>query len=453
VRLRKLIGMRLDPRIPRVEMPCYRWREPPHLRDYTPSFFRIINRPISRVEYIAFLLAGRQGSGKTTFIEWTAEKIVGHYGEDNVNAVGNKYGDLDLLMSAIDSRPVQVLACDDAYGSLPKDLNRKFTRIRHVFTERLREAGRPLKGVIYAFYAVQDYFQIDTRIRRTVNGTIMKSSVLNPYDKSLFKRILEEEGYQKLEEIDHRILYNYEHEARGVSVVVLQGLGRPGYIRSGVPERQVLQWLERETPPADLEVEETSPRGVELIRVEKDEAFLGEILAALKTRISGRDLGIFRDYLDGDSSREISRRLNLTDRRVRQIIAAIREEHLGYAAEEAYHRRHPRLERGGENTPLPDFIDHQAHRIISFKAYLNPEIGPGSGVYLSRRVGRKELEYASGHGYDLHLIVYELTARRWLHWTLPNPTPTAAADAEKPEASGEPGEPAGRGGGREGGVG
>jgi len=411
----------LEPDIP--DLPFYSLSyKKPGLPDYTGHFFRIITRPIMKVEYIAFLLAGRQGSGKTTFIGWTAEKIRKHYKPENCNIVGNKYGNLDVLMDHIDARPIQVIVCDDAYGNLPKDLNRKFTRIRHVFEERLKEAGQPLRGVIYAFYAVQDYFQLEPRIRRTVNGTVFKSSVLNPYDKTLFKRILEEEGFSKLEEIDFKILYSYDHTARSMNIITLQGLNRPGYIVSGVPkDPNIIEWVERtETYEPENETEEPGRWKVEFLESKVDPDFLHEILEVLN--VSKRDREIFQAYLEGDSSREISRRYRITDRRIRQIIYEIREEKLGYAAEKAYHNRYPHLEHGGENSPLPDFIDHENRTVISFKAYINPEIGEGSGRYLSKRVGRKEQEYAEKHGYTLHLLVYELTKQRWTRWRL-YPTP------------------------------
>ena len=428
----------LEPEIPDLPFISVGY-ERPGLPDYTGHFFRIITRPIVTVEYIAFLLAGRQGSGKTTFIAWAAEKIREHYGDENCNIIGNKYGDLDVLMDHIDAKPVQVLVCDDAYGSLPKDLNRKFTRIRHVFEERLKEAGQPLKGVIYAFYAVQDYFQLEPRIRRTVNGTIFKSSVLNPYDKALFKRILEEEGFNKLEEIDFKILYSYDHAARSMNIITLQGLDRPGYIISGVPkDPNIIEWIERtENVEYANEEEDSGNWKVEFLESKVDTDFLDEILECLD--VSKRDREIFRAYLEGDSSREISRRYKITDRRVRQIIYEIREEKLGYAAERAYHKRHPHLEHGGENSPLPDFIDHRNKTVISFKAYINPEIGEGSGRYLSKRIGRKEHEYAEQHDYELHLLIYELTRQRWIRWRLlPNPTlhPARRISAATPAATG-----------------
>ena len=418
----------LKPEIPDLPFVSINYKKP-GLPDYTGHFFRIITRPIVTVEYIAFLLAGRQGSGKTTFIAWTAEKIQENYGAENCNIVGNKYGDLDVLMDHIDAKPVQVLVCDDAYGSLPKDLNRKFTRIRHVFEEKLKEAGQPLKGVIYAFYAVQDYFQLEPRIRRTVNGTIFKSSVLNPYDKALFKRILEEEGFQKLEEIDFKILYSYDHAARSLNIITLQGLDRPGYIISGVPKNpNIIEWVEKaETSEYANKEGDSSGWKVEFLESKLDPDFLDEILECLD--VSRRDRDIFKAYLEGDSSREISRRYKITDRRVRQIIYAIREEHLGYAAEKAYHKRYPHLEHHGENSPLPDFIDHRNKTVISFKAYINPEIGEGSGRYLSKRIGRKEQEYAEQHGYHLHLLVYELTKRRWTRWRLYPTPPHKTADS------------------------
>ena len=416
----------LKPEIPDLPFVSINYKKP-GLPDYTGHFFRIITRPIVTVEYIAFLLAGRQGSGKTTFIAWTAEKIQENYGAENCNIVGNKYGDLDVLMDHIDAKPVQVLVCDDAYGSLPKDLNRKFTRIRHVFEEKLKEAGQPLKGVIYAFYAVQDYFQLEPRIRRTVNGTIFKSSVLNPYDKALFKRILEEEGFQKLEEIDFKILYSYDHAARSLNIITLQGLDRPGYIISGVPKNpNIIRWIEREEPVQASETGDSSnvhvgdwiPKPLDSWH---DPDFLNEIIEEMDLKRSSREIAERDKEIFLRSIHETTDRLaaeyGVSPTRIGQIIRRIKRAELGYAAERAYHKRHPDWEYHGGNSPLPDFIDHANRRVISFKAYIDSELTARS-TWITKRAGREEKKYALEHGYSLEMHVYELCNRNFYTFKL-----------------------------------
>jgi len=370
-----LFDVDLKPDIPNLPFYSLSYKKP-GLPDYTRHFFKIITRPIEKVEYIAFLLAGRQGSGKTTFISWTAEKIREHYKPENCNIVGNKYGDLDLLMDHIDARPIQILVCDDAYGNLPKDLNRKFTRIRHVFEEKLKEAGQPLKGVIYAFYAVQDYFQLEPRIRRTVNGTIFKSSVLNPYDKALFKRILEEEGFQKLEEIDFKILYSYDHAARSMNIITLQGLNRPGYIISGVPkDPNVIRWVERKESIQASRSEGSSNAEWPVLRRIEDPSFLELIYECIpnvldRMKKEGMSTKHFKmhhadawkkHYVDGVTYDHLAEEYNVSKSIFTNgykdggWIAIFSKEILGYAAELALNKRYyPECTWMGFNDQEPD---------------------------------------------------------------------------------------------------
>ncbi len=59
------------------------------------------------------------------------------------------------------------------------------------------------------------------------------------------------------------------------------------------------------------------------------------------------------------------------------------------------------------------------------------------GRYLSKRIGRKEQEYAVQRGYNLHLLVYELTKKRWIRWRLlsnPNPHRSAQMHTADPAA-------------------
>jgi hypothetical protein len=94
---------------------------------------------------------------------------------------------------------------------------------------------------------------------------------------------------------------------------------------------------------------------------------------------------------------------------------------------------HPKWEHGGGNEAKPDFLDHQTRRVISFKAYIDPELTAGS-LWITKRAGKAEKRYATEHSYTLEMHVYELTRRTFYAYSLhkkkhnpsplPDPTPS-----------------------------
>jgi len=101
--------------------------------------------------------------------------------------------------------------------------------------------------------------------------------------------------------------------------------------------------------------------------------------------------------------------------RVSQIQRRIKEEALGYAAERAYSHRHPELEYVGSNRPEPDFIDHEARKVISFKCYHEPTLTE-TALWVCKRVGQEEMRYAEDHGYSLEMLIYEIGQGRFYRY-------------------------------------
>ena len=204
-----LFDVDLKPDIPHLPFYSLSYKKP-GLPDYTEDFFKIVTRPITVIEFFAFILAGSMGYGKTEWVKWAAAKIIEHYGAENVNAIRNRKGDLNSLLEAMDDRPVQVLFCDDSFGDLPGDLYHQFSLIRHRYEDILKEAGKPLKGVIYAFFGVQDFYQLDKRVRRVATGIIHKAGTVDRWGERDLKAALGDEGIKELNLIDQKAV-SYTH--------------------------------------------------------------------------------------------------------------------------------------------------------------------------------------------------------------------------------------------------
>lgn len=81
-------------------------------------------------------------------------------------------------------------------------------------------------------------------------------------------------------------------------------------------------------------------------------------------------------------------------------------------------------------------LAHEGRRVISMKAYLDPDISQTSGRYISRRIAKNEFNEALRLDYGLHLLLYEMSTHTWYEWDvpLPNPTSNDPDDGEEPEA-------------------
>ena len=437
--LREALAARSRPRIPRIPRPSLTWREPPqlsyekakeHMRRALSILFprperiwseRKLEKWDNAVVKRHVTIYGAQMTGKSHTARWIASEALKAYQGHTVRCIMHR-DDLSLLLGNIPvDAEVAILYGEDLTSALEALTKRKIAevardwfRIRHKF----REATGRNRGLVIALLGMHRFHGAPPAFTTDNDLLIFKSLPTNPYDRSVVKSFIGDEGIEFLADVERERV----NDPHFIGYGVWWHRGEVGVWynpRYDGPDPFTLLIVEREEEETQADSQPEQAQQYEFLRMEKDEAFLEEVLERLKKRVKPRDLEIFTAYIYGDSSREISRRYNITDRRVRQIIYAIREEHLGYAAEEAYHRRHPHLERGGENTPLPDFIDHEAKRVISFKCYVNPELGPGSGLYLSKRIGRKEWEYAQQHGYELRLLVYECTPVSYTHLTLP----------------------------------
>jgi len=153
----------------------------------------------------------------------------------------------------------------------------------------------------------------------------------------------------------------------------------------------------------------------------RDPEFIKELVQHLKVErstksLEERDKTIFLEtMLTDEQYGRIGSRHGVSRTRVAQLVKEFKEMDLGYAAERAYHQRHPEYEYQGGNQGVPDFIDHQGKRVISFKCYDDKELTENT-TWLCKRVGKAEMRYSRENGYSLEMLAYEIRQQRFFHY-------------------------------------
>jgi hypothetical protein len=161
---------------------------------YTPSTKYISNSIIFK----SVLLYGHQGIGKTEKVRSFVEKAVKKYGRKNVNARYITRGDYlpYLIKYGLDNKLIQILFCDNATLSrIPRDTLEDYFNIRHIWYNRTK---RPY-GYILSFLACHRFHGVNTELRTDNDVIIFMNAPTNPFDYSIVKRYIGEEGIARLE--------------------------------------------------------------------------------------------------------------------------------------------------------------------------------------------------------------------------------------------------------------
>lgn len=360
---------------------------------------------------------GAQMTGKGHTARWLATKIMQRY--DRPSYALRHPDDIEgLLASLSPDADVQIIFAEDLTSALktlsPKRRNmiaRDWFRIRH----RFRDATGKQYGLIVAILGMHRFHGASPAFTTENDLIIFKGVPTNPYDRNVVRGFIGDDGVAFLEEMER------------------ERVNDPAFLGYGVwwHRGECGVWFNPRYEGADpfnlledqevkVEMVETSERWTaEPAGSWIDPGFLNEIveeLPGLSPQHAWRNREMFRLSLT-ETYERIAAQFGVTPTRVGQIVRQIKESELGYAAERAYHKRHPDWKHQGGNTAAPDFIDHQERRVISFKAYIDPEIGAGSR-WITRRVGAAEKRYAEEHGYTLEMHVYELTRHAFYTYKL-----------------------------------
>lgn len=178
--------------------------------NYTPKLDYVTNNVMMQV----CVQYGHMGSGKTGTSRRLAEIAVDHYGEENVNACLAQKGKLgNLLRYGFDAKPIQILVVDDTTGKKVSDeVIADFFRSRHIYMEKTGNTN----GYILAIFNVHRFHSLQTELRTNVDLGIWRTPPTSPYDQSIVKKFVGEDGLQDLMKIEENRLENPEWNAISV---------------------------------------------------------------------------------------------------------------------------------------------------------------------------------------------------------------------------------------------
>jgi hypothetical protein len=140
--------------------------------------------------YYNILLSGDMRSGKSTMANAIAAYAINKYGEENVNAIYDNKGSLEnILVNGLQDKPVNVLFCDNAtMVKQDKDVLRQYFTMRDIYRENFGKSN----GLIINMLSLHRYHGVPIELRSNVDAIIFRDSSLNPYDKNLIKKFIDD---------------------------------------------------------------------------------------------------------------------------------------------------------------------------------------------------------------------------------------------------------------------
>lgn len=177
------------------------------------------------------------GIGKTEIVRSFVEKAVKKYGIENVNARYIPKGEYlpYLLKYGLDKKLIQILFTDNATLSrIPDNVIENYFTLRHIW---YKKTNRPY-GYILSFIAAHRFFGCNKCLRTDNDVYIFLNSPTSPFDVSITKRYLGEEGIARLEyyekERNKRINSKYKQyslfNARGQVGIHISKLAKENYL-------------------------------------------------------------------------------------------------------------------------------------------------------------------------------------------------------------------------------
>jgi len=148
------------------------------------------------------------------------EQAIEYYGEDNVNPVISRDGDIvELLEYGMDDKLIQILLCDDASLRGFTDVEiRKYFKARHLY----KALSGNSNGYILTIFNVHRFHSLKTELRTNIDVAIWRTPPTNPYDNSIVKMFVGKEGIEDLSYVESLRMDNPEWNAVSVFTTRLQ---------------------------------------------------------------------------------------------------------------------------------------------------------------------------------------------------------------------------------------
>jgi len=391
-------------------------------------------------EAIEFLEHGKVSQGRA------AREEPGFY------ALRHGHDVLGLLENLDQVAQIQIIFAEDLTARLDTlkkgekaRMANEWFKIRH----KLRAAIQSQTGFIMGILALHRFHGTPPALNTDSDLLIFKSVPSNPYDEGVFRKYIGEAGIAFLDMIETRAKKDLKYKGYGI----WYHKRKTGVWYNPAYEDQdpftTLETTDTMDETETIEKPSLEEAGfqpkVEGYNVEpqsswRDPEFIKELVQHLKVErstksLEERDKTIFLEtMLTDEQYGRIGSRHGVSRTRVAQLVKEFKEMDLGYAAERAYHQRHPEYEYQGGNQGVPDFIDHQGKRVISFKCYDDKELTENT-TWLCKRVGKAEMRYSRENGYSLEMLAYEIRKQRFFHYlyhpkTTPKQQPEEAAANE-----------------------
>ena len=149
------------------------------------------DNPIKHKKIIIF---GDTASGKTTLARALNNQYIKAYGVDNVNSIIS-YNISDVLYFGLNKKLVQFHYIDDyTLSNESKDVISSFFKIRNIWKNNYQANN----GLIVSIFGLHRFYSSVTELRSVANLILVKSDSINPYDHSLIKKYIGQDGIDDL---------------------------------------------------------------------------------------------------------------------------------------------------------------------------------------------------------------------------------------------------------------
>jgi len=176
------------------------------------------------------------------------EQAIDYYGEDNVNPVISREGNItELLEYGMDDKLIQILICDDAsLRDFTDSEIRKYFKARHLY----KASTGNCNGYILTIFNVHRFHSLKTELRTNIDIAIWRTPPTSPYDRSIVKKFVGKEGIEDLMYVESLRMDNPEWNAVSVFTTRLQrgllllDMAEHDYLKDVVKPRFELSWGE-----------------------------------------------------------------------------------------------------------------------------------------------------------------------------------------------------------------
>jgi hypothetical protein len=144
------------------------------------------------------ILFSDQGGGKTTLARSLADKAANIYGITNFNGVVSSSIE-KLLLYGLNQQLIQFHYLED-YTLSEEDtmIMKAYFKIRNLW----KKESNVNNGFIFSLYGIHRFHSSMTEIRSSANAIIVRSDSINPYDHSVIKEFIGEDGIHDLKIIE-----------------------------------------------------------------------------------------------------------------------------------------------------------------------------------------------------------------------------------------------------------